>query len=115
LEGKERQIACELKVSLVYRVNSRTARATQKNPVKQNKAKAKTKKKENQTEVCRVPGLYFKNQMYGLEIWLRDEKPLLLLERTLVPRGSQPLLTSFSGALMSFPGLVGLLKAHGLT
>jgi hypothetical protein len=45
LGGRGRQIS-EFKASLVYRVSSRTARATQRNPVleKQNKTK-KTKRK----------------------------------------------------------------------
>jgi hypothetical protein len=30
---------CELEASLIYRVSSRTARATQRNPVSQNKTK----------------------------------------------------------------------------
>jgi hypothetical protein len=53
LGGRGRQIS-EFEASLVYRVSSRTARATQRNPVsknqkkktKQNKTKKKTKKKE---------------------------------------------------------------------
>jgi hypothetical protein len=49
LGGRGRRIS-EIKASLVYRVSSRTARATQRNPVskqnktKQNKTKQKTKK-----------------------------------------------------------------------
>jgi hypothetical protein len=50
LGGRGRQIS-EFKASLVYRVSSRTARATQRNPVskkqKQNKTKKKTNKKKN--------------------------------------------------------------------
>jgi hypothetical protein len=43
LAGRGRQIS-EFKVSLVYRVSSRTARATQRNPVWKNpKTKTKTK------------------------------------------------------------------------
>jgi hypothetical protein len=41
------------KASLVYRVNSRTARATQRNPVskkKKNKKNKKTKTKQNKTK-----------------------------------------------------------------
>jgi hypothetical protein len=45
--GRGRQIS-EFEASLVYRVSSRTARATERNPVskktKQNKTKNKTKK-----------------------------------------------------------------------
>jgi hypothetical protein len=43
LGGRGRQIS-EFKASLVYRVNSRTARATQRNPVSKNKNKNKFKK-----------------------------------------------------------------------
>jgi hypothetical protein len=60
LGGRGRQIS-EFQASLVYRVSSRTARATQRNPVskkkkknmnkKQNKTKQKTKKeKQKQTK-----------------------------------------------------------------
>jgi hypothetical protein len=49
LRGRGRQIS-EFKASLVYRVSSRTARATQRNPVSKNqKKKKKRKKKENPT------------------------------------------------------------------
>jgi hypothetical protein len=41
LGGRGRQIS-KFKVSLVYRVSSRTARATQRNPVSENKNKNKT-------------------------------------------------------------------------
>jgi hypothetical protein len=45
--GKQRQInLCEFKASLVYRVNSKTAKATQRNSVSKNKTKQnKTKPK----------------------------------------------------------------------
>jgi hypothetical protein len=42
LGGRGRRIS-EFKASLVYKVNSRTARATQRNPVLKNKNKNKTK------------------------------------------------------------------------
>jgi hypothetical protein len=46
LGGRGRRIS-EFEVSLVYRVSSRTARATQKNPVsKKQKTKKNKKKKE---------------------------------------------------------------------
>jgi hypothetical protein len=45
LGGRGRQIS-EFKASLVYRVSSRTARATQRNPVLK-KQKQKQKQKEN--------------------------------------------------------------------
>jgi hypothetical protein len=41
--GRGRQIS-EFKASLVYRVSSRTARATQRNPILKNKNKQKNKK-----------------------------------------------------------------------
>jgi hypothetical protein len=49
LGGRGRQIS-EFEASLVYRVSSRTARATQRNPVskKQKKQKNKKTKKKNQ-------------------------------------------------------------------
>jgi hypothetical protein len=47
LEGRGRRIS-EFEASLVYRVSSRTARATQRNPVSKNKkTKTKTKTKTN--------------------------------------------------------------------
>jgi hypothetical protein len=47
LGGRGRQIS-EFQASLVYKVSSRTARATQRNPVsKTNKQKKKKKKKRN--------------------------------------------------------------------
>jgi hypothetical protein len=45
LGGRSRQIS-EFEASLVYRVWSRTARATQRNPVSKNKNQAKKKKKK---------------------------------------------------------------------
>jgi hypothetical protein len=54
LGGRGRQIS-EIEASLVYRVSSRTARVTQRNPVSKNKTKqniTKTKTKtKNQTYV----------------------------------------------------------------
>jgi hypothetical protein len=43
LEGRGRQIS-KFEASLVYRVSSRTARATQRNPVSKNQKKEKEKK-----------------------------------------------------------------------
>ena len=41
--GRQRQAdLCEFKASLVYSVSSRTARATQRNPVSKKKTKQKT-------------------------------------------------------------------------
>ena len=45
--GRGRQIS-EFEASLVYRVSSRTARATQRNPVSKKKKKIKRKKKEEE-------------------------------------------------------------------
>jgi hypothetical protein len=48
--GRQRQVdLCEFKASLVYRMNSRTARATQRNPVSKNKTK-QNKTKQNKTK-----------------------------------------------------------------
>jgi hypothetical protein len=44
LGGRGRRIS-EFEASLVYRVSSRTARATQRNPVSRKKKKKKTKKR----------------------------------------------------------------------
>jgi hypothetical protein len=54
LGGRDRQIS-EFKASLVYRVNSRTARATQRNPVSKtnkqtNKQNKQTKRKKERKE-----------------------------------------------------------------
>jgi hypothetical protein len=49
LGGKGRWIS-EFKASLVYRVSSRTARATQRNLVSKKKKNTKTKTKENKTK-----------------------------------------------------------------
>ena len=48
--GRSRQIS-EFEASLVYRVWSRTARATQRNPVSKNKNQAKKKKKKNKFKI----------------------------------------------------------------
>jgi hypothetical protein len=45
LGGRGRRIS-EFKASLVYKVSSRTARATQRNPVSKNQKKKKKKKKK---------------------------------------------------------------------
>jgi hypothetical protein len=47
LGGRGRCIS-EFEASLVYKVSSRTARATQRNPVSKNKKKRKEKKKEEE-------------------------------------------------------------------
>jgi hypothetical protein len=62
LGGRGRQIS-EFEASLVYRVSSRTARATQRNPVSKNKTnKQKTNKKQQKKNVtwqkfCREYGI----------------------------------------------------------
>jgi hypothetical protein len=53
LGGRGRQIS-EFEASLVYRVSSRTARATQRNPVSKNKQtnkQTKNKERENHTKL----------------------------------------------------------------
>jgi hypothetical protein len=55
LERQRRWIS-EFEASLVYRVSSRTAKATQRNPVSKNKNKNKQKKTLNKT---RQPTLYY--------------------------------------------------------
>jgi hypothetical protein len=53
--GKQRQVdLCEFKPILVYRVSSKTDKATQRNPVSQNKQINKTKR---QKEISRLFGL----------------------------------------------------------
>jgi hypothetical protein len=49
LGGRGRRIS-EFEANLVYRVSSRTARATQRNPVSKNQKKKERKKKKNKTE-----------------------------------------------------------------
>jgi hypothetical protein len=51
LGGKGRRIS-EFETSLVYRVNSRTARATQGNPVFKKKTKKKRKKEEKRPQLA---------------------------------------------------------------
>jgi hypothetical protein len=47
LGGRGRRIS-QFEASLVYRVSSRTARATQRNPVSKNKNKKRKRKKEEE-------------------------------------------------------------------
>jgi hypothetical protein len=56
LGGRGRWIS-EFEASLVYRVSSRTARATQRNPVstKQNKTKTKNKTKQKKPKKTKKP------------------------------------------------------------
>jgi hypothetical protein len=53
LRGRGRWIS-EFEASLVYRVSSRTARATQRNPVSKNQKKKKERKKQNKTKKGRL-------------------------------------------------------------
>jgi hypothetical protein len=64
LGGRGRRIS-EFKASLVYRVSSRTAMATQRNPVSKNKTK-QTKKPKNQKKK-----VLLKKRYTRLERWLR--------------------------------------------
>jgi hypothetical protein len=48
--GRQRQEDSEFEASLVYRVSSRTARATQRNPVSKNKTKQNKQTKKNKVE-----------------------------------------------------------------
>jgi hypothetical protein len=49
LRGRGRRIS-EFEASLVYRVSSRTARATQRNPISKNKTKQNTKNETKEME-----------------------------------------------------------------
>jgi hypothetical protein len=49
LGGRGRQIS-EFEASLVYKVSSRTARATQRNPVSKNQKKKKERERERERE-----------------------------------------------------------------
>jgi hypothetical protein len=49
LGGRGRQLS-EFKTSLVYRVSSKTARATQRNPVSKKKKKRKNEKTKNKKQ-----------------------------------------------------------------
>jgi hypothetical protein len=57
LGGRGRRIS-EFEASLVYRVSSRTARATQRNPVSKNKNKNKKVRKKNFRDIL-VPFVFF--------------------------------------------------------
>jgi hypothetical protein len=56
LEGRGRQIS-EFEASLVYKVSSRAARATQRNPVSEKQNKNKQTKKTEQTNKNEMPAL----------------------------------------------------------
>jgi hypothetical protein len=60
LGGKGRQIS-EFKASLVYRVGSRTARATQRNPV----SKTTTKQTNRQTRIVLTKLIYLNAWLSG--------------------------------------------------
>jgi hypothetical protein len=59
LGDRDRRIS-EFEASLVYRVSSRTVRATQRNPVSKNKKKKK--KKKNRTNVSQTDTICFKGK-----------------------------------------------------
>jgi hypothetical protein len=61
LGGRGRWIS-EFKTSLVYRVSSRTARATQRNPVSKKQNQKKKKKKERK----------------WYKVWNRGQKPVII-------------------------------------
>jgi hypothetical protein len=71
LGGRGRRIS-EFEASLVYKVSSRTARATQRNPVsktktnKQNKKKKQTKKPHNQKQQGKETVYFSLNFQVGL-------------------------------------------------
>jgi capsid protein len=62
--GRESQVdLCEFEASLVYRVSSRTARATQRNPVLKNKTKQKKERKQRKKQSKRsTPKLLLQSQ-----------------------------------------------------
>jgi hypothetical protein len=64
LGGRGRWIS-EFEASLVYKVSSRTARATQKNPVLKNKNKNKQNKNKKQTKPAGHGGKHFQSQYLG--------------------------------------------------
>jgi hypothetical protein len=71
LEGRGRRIS-EFEASLVYRVSSRTARATQRNPISKNKKQNKTKQNKQKTKNKKKKELHFKslkNEMEDLRRW----------------------------------------------
>jgi hypothetical protein len=64
LGGRGRWIS-EFEASLVYKVSSRTARATQRNPVSKNKNKNKTKQQQQKKKQWMIKILY---RLKGLKI-----------------------------------------------
>jgi hypothetical protein len=77
--GRQRQEdLCEFKASMVYRVSSRTARATQKNPVSK-KQKQKNKNKKNQTNKNKNKNKTSKRNIH----FKRYSIPVLALERNI--------------------------------
>jgi hypothetical protein len=60
--GRGRQIS-EFEASLVFKVSSRTARATQRNPVSKNQTKPKTKK-QNKTRQKQMHCLFIFMTLY---------------------------------------------------
>jgi hypothetical protein len=65
--GKQRQAdLCEFEASLVYRVSSRTARATLRNPISNKTRKNKTKQTKQKTNKKRIRKKKSKPQMCTL-------------------------------------------------
>jgi hypothetical protein len=58
LRRQTQEDLCEFKASLVYRVSSRTAKATQRNPVSKNKTKNSEKESGEVGEVREVRGCF---------------------------------------------------------
>jgi hypothetical protein len=78
LGGRGRQIT-EFEASLVYRVSSRTARATQRNPVSKNKQtnkKQKTKNKKQKTTTTKKRTEDWKTlaRLLGYKMWVTSEQ-----------------------------------------
>jgi hypothetical protein len=79
LGGRGRWIS-EFKASLVYRVSSRTARATQRNPVSKTTPPKQTNKTKQQLtsriihHLRALFAVFFKRLIGGLERWLRGSE-----------------------------------------
>jgi hypothetical protein len=65
LGGRDRRIS-EFEASQVYRVSSRTARATQRNPVLKTKKKKKTKKNKKKPKVICLEEWHWEDSHVGL-------------------------------------------------
>jgi hypothetical protein len=94
--GRQRQAISEFETSLVYKMSSRTARATQRNPVSKNqKPKTKNQKNNNKKETNKTPNqcmsitdlqystcILVKNKIQNLVIPGLINSELLLLKST---------------------------------